>query len=50
MAHLKKFGWRLAVGSGKSADHFLHHVTPLLKNRTNEMGDVKMGWRTSVWN
>jgi hypothetical protein len=39
------------VASGKSADPILHRKTPLLKNRSDAMGDfkkLKKGWRTSV--
>jgi hypothetical protein len=31
LQHVYKFFWRVAAGSGKSADHFLHCETPLFK-------------------
>jgi hypothetical protein len=34
--------WRVAAASGKSADPILHSKTPLLKNRSDAMGDLKI--------
>jgi hypothetical protein len=39
LRHIYEFCWYLVAGSGKSADPFLNWETPLLKNRSNEMGD-----------
>jgi hypothetical protein len=41
LRHVYKFFWRVAPGSGKSADRFLHHETPLLQNRGDETGHFK---------
>jgi hypothetical protein len=37
-----EFRWRLAPGSGKSADPILHREPPLLKHRSDAMGDCKI--------
>jgi hypothetical protein len=39
--HTYKFFGRAAAGSSKTADHILHHETPLLKNHSNVTGDFK---------
>jgi hypothetical protein len=41
LRHVYEFLWHLAAGSGKVADHFLHHETPLLKNRSEAVSDLK---------
>jgi hypothetical protein len=41
LQHAYRFFWRVAEGSGKSADHFLHCETTLLKNRSDVKGDFK---------
>jgi hypothetical protein len=41
LRHVYEFFWRVAAESGKSADHFLHRETPLLKNRSDGKSDFK---------
>jgi hypothetical protein len=36
-----EFCYRVAASSGKSVDPILHRKTPLLKNRSDAMGDFK---------
>jgi hypothetical protein len=36
-----KFCWHLAAASGKSADPILHREPPLLKHRSDAMGEFK---------
>jgi hypothetical protein len=36
-----QFLWRTAASSGKSGDAILHREPPLLKNRSDAMGDFK---------
>jgi hypothetical protein len=41
LQHVYEFYWGVAAGSDKSADLILHHEPPLLKHRSNAMGDFK---------
>jgi hypothetical protein len=38
---LYKLCWRVAAGSGKSADLILHCEPPLLKHRSDATGDLE---------
>jgi hypothetical protein len=41
LRHEYEFFWRVAAGSAKSADHFLHRETPLLKTRSDGTSNFK---------
>jgi hypothetical protein len=42
LEHVCEFRWRVADGSGKSADPILHCEPPLLKHQSNVMDDLKI--------
>jgi hypothetical protein len=48
LRHVYVFCWRVAAGSGKSADPILHHEPPVLKHRSDAMGDLKIKERVGV--
>jgi hypothetical protein len=41
LRHIYEFCWRVAAGSGKSADIILHREPPLLKHRSDATGHFK---------